>query len=72
MQAASNNNSLVCACDEAETLVVQYDFLRLSFFADDFKDFVDTLVAAQRAIDKTESPVLHIHPVTLRESATSE
>ena len=28
---------------------------------------MDTLVAAQRAIDKTESPVLHIHPVVVRE-----
>ena len=32
--------------DEAETYVVQHDFMHLSFFNDDFREFVDTLVAA--------------------------
>jgi hypothetical protein len=35
---------------------------------DDFREFVDTLVAAQRAIDKRESPLAHIHPIIVRET----
>ncbi len=54
--------------DEAETFVVQHDFMHLSFFADDFREFVDTLVVALRAIERTESPIRHIHPVVVREN----
>lgn len=54
--------------DEAETFVVQHDFMHLSFFKDDFREFVDTLVVALRQIEKAESPMAHIHPVLLRES----
>ena len=32
-----------------------------------FKDYVDTLVVALRAIEKAESPIRHIHPVMVRE-----
>ena len=53
--------------DEAETLVIQHDFMHLSFFQDDFKEFVDTLVVALRMIEKAESPIRHIHPVVVRE-----
>jgi len=53
--------------DEAETFVVQHDFMHLSFFQDDFKEFVDTLVVALRIIEKAESPIRHIHPVVVRE-----
>jgi len=35
---------------------------------DDFREFVDTLVVALRAIDKRESPMAHIHPVIVREA----
>ena len=48
--------------------MVQHDFMHLSFFKDFFKDFVDTLVAAQRAIDRRESPLAHIHPFIIREA----
>jgi hypothetical protein len=54
--------------DEADTYVVQHDFMHLSFYKDDFREFVDTLVVAQRAMDKREGPIAHIHPVLLRES----
>ena len=57
--------------DEAETYVVQHDFMHLSFFKDDFKEFVDTLVVALREMEKKESPMAHIHPVLLRESQLS-
>ncbi len=57
--------------DEAETYVVQHDFMHLSFFRDDFKEFVDTLVVALRAIEKSESPIRHIHPVAVREGDLS-
>jgi hypothetical protein len=53
--------------DEAETFVIQHDFMHLSFFKDDFKEFVDTLVVALRAIEKANSPIKHIHPVLLSE-----
>ena len=32
-----------------------------------FKEFVETLVAGLRAIEKAESPVHHIHPIVLRD-----
>ena len=54
--------------DEAETFVVQHDFMHLSFFRDDFKEFVDTLVVALRTIEKAQSPIKHIHPVAIREN----
>jgi len=57
--------------DEADTYVVQHDFLHLSFFKDDFKEFVDTLVVALRLIEKAESPIRHIHPVAIRETDLS-
>jgi len=47
---------------------VQHDFMHLSFFKDDFREFVDTLLVALRQIEKAESPMGHIHPVLLRES----
>ena len=50
---------------------MQHDFMHLSFFKDDFKEFVDTLVVALRTIEKTESPIRHIHPVTVREADLS-
>ena len=48
---------------------MQHDFMHLSFFAADFRKFVDTLVAAQRAIDKREAPLANIHPIIVRENA---
>jgi hypothetical protein len=41
----------------------------MSFFQDDFKEFVDTLVVALRTIEKASSPIKHIHPVVLKESS---
>jgi hypothetical protein len=52
--------------DEADTLVVQHDFMHLSFYKDDFREFVDTLVVALRQIDQAQGPIKHIHPVTLK------
>lgn len=57
--------------DEADTYVVQHDFMHLSFFKDEFKEFVDTLVVALRQIEKSESPIRHIHPVAVREADLS-
>jgi len=54
--------------DEAETFVLQHDFLHLSFFKDDFRDFVDTLQAALREIDKREGPMAHIYRIIVREN----
>lgn len=53
--------------DEADTYVVQYDFLHMSFFKEEFKEFVDTLVVALRQIDIAQSPIRHIHPVLVKE-----
>jgi hypothetical protein len=58
--------------DEADTYVVQHDFMHLSFFKDDFREFVDTLVVALRAIERAESPIRHIHPVAVREGDLSD
>ena len=33
----------------------------------DFREFVDTLVAGLRAIEKAERPIRYIHPVMVRE-----
>ncbi|MCJ7652158.1 MAG: hypothetical protein MUO75_00490 [Actinobacteria bacterium] len=54
--------------DEADTYVVQHDFMHLSFFKDDFREFVDTLVAALRQIEKNENPSALIHPIFVKES----
>ena len=50
--------------------MVQHDFMHLSVNIpnDDFREFVDTLWVALRAIDKRESPMAHIHPVIVRET----
>ena len=37
-----------------------------------FKEFVETLVAGLRAVEKAESPIRHIHPVMVREGDLSE
>ncbi len=52
--------------------MVQHDFLHMSFFQDDFRAFVDTLVVALRHMDQRESPMAHIHPVAIRESDLSD
>ena len=54
--------------DEADTYVVQHDFMHLSFFKDDFREFVDTLVVALRQVEKAENPMAHIHPVIVRDA----
>jgi hypothetical protein len=72
VRAVSNNSSLVRAYDEADTSVVQHDFMHLSFFQDDFKELVDTLVVALRLIEKAESPIGHIHAVAVREGDLSD
>jgi len=54
--------------DEADTYVVQHDFLHLSFYKDDFKEFVDTLTVALRQMEKTDSPLRSIHPVIISEA----
>ncbi len=64
------NIGLVSTYDEAETLIVQHDFMHLSFYKDDFKEFVDTLVVALRGMEQTENPVAHIHPVLVHEGVT--
>ena len=38
---------------------------------DDFREFVGMLVVALRTIEKTESPIRHIHPVAMREADLS-
>ena len=43
-----NHIHFVSSCDEADTFIVQHDFMHLSFFKDDFREFVDTLVVALR------------------------
>jgi hypothetical protein len=58
--------------DEADTFVVQHDFMHLSFYKDDFREFVDTLAVALRQIEKAEDPVLHIHPVVLRDDTSRD
>ena len=50
---------------------MQHDFLHMSFYREDFREFVDTLVVALRQTEREDSPIRHIHPVTLRESANS-
>jgi hypothetical protein len=40
--------------------------MHLSFYKEDFKEFVDTLAVALRQIDKTQNPIKHIHPVVLK------
>ena len=35
---------------------------------DDFREFVDTLVVALGAIEKSGSPIRHIHPVVVKDT----
>ncbi|MCG2796834.1 MAG: hypothetical protein L6427_13425 [Actinomycetia bacterium] len=42
--------------------------MHLSFFADDFREFVDTLMVALREMEKAESPIAHVHPIIIREA----
>ncbi|MCJ7745819.1 MAG: hypothetical protein MUP40_05975 [Actinobacteria bacterium] len=52
--------------------MVRHDFMHLSFFKDDFREFVDTLLVALRQIEKDDSPMRHIHPVIVRDRALSD
>ena len=51
--------------------MVQHDFMHLSFYKDDFREFVDTMVVALREMEKRESPMAHIHPVIIKENGFS-
>ncbi len=44
----------------------------MSFFQDDFREFMDTLTVALRQIEKAESPIRHIHPLAVREGDLSD
>ncbi len=67
---AGYNSGSVRSYDEADTLIVQHDFMHLSFYKDDFREFVDTLVVALRGIEQAEAPISHIHPVLVHEGVT--
>jgi len=43
-----------------------------SFCKDDFREFVDTLVVALREMEKSESPLAHIHPVIVKDNSSSQ
>ena len=43
--------------------------MHLSFYKDDFREFVDTLVVALRGMEQNENPVAIIHPVLVHEGA---
>lgn len=43
--------------------------MHLSFYKDDFREFVDTLAAAMREMEKAENPLAHIHLVLVHEGA---
>ncbi|MDD5747694.1 MAG: hypothetical protein PHP64_01355 [Actinomycetota bacterium] len=58
--------------EDADTYVVQHDFLHMSFFKDDFKEFVDTLIVALRQVERMESPTSHLHPVVIRNPRSPE
>ena len=45
--------------------------MHLSFYKDDFREFVDTLVVALRGMEKAEAPIGRIHPVMLKDKALS-
>ena len=49
-----NHAGSVCAYDEAERLIMQHDFMRLSFPQDGLQEFMKTLVVALRTIGKAE------------------
>ena len=53
---------LVSASDEADTYVAQHGFMHLSFHRYDFREFVDTPVAALRQIEGADSTIRHVHP----------
>ena len=50
--------------DEADTYVVQHDFLHMSFFKPDFLEFVDTLLEARNQVCVDENPVLHLRTLS--------
>ena len=55
--------------EDAETLVVQHDFLHMSFYREDFKEFVDCLLVALREMERdgdepvTPLRVLEVVPI---------
>ena len=42
--------------------------MHLSFYKEDFREFVDTLVVALREMEKAENPTAHVHPIIVREN----
>ena len=50
--------------EDAETFVVQHDFLHMSFYREDFKEFVDCLLVALKEMERDdESAVVPIRLV---------
>ncbi|MBN1288216.1 MAG: hypothetical protein JXA49_01070 [Actinobacteria bacterium] len=58
--------------EEAETFVVQHDFIHMSFFREEFKDFVETLITALRTIERGDGEVMRLHPTVLRKNRIDE
>jgi len=52
--------------DEADTYVVQHDFMHLSFFKDDFKEFVECLLVALREMERDDDTT--VVPIRLVEA----
>ena len=42
--------------------------MHLSFYKDDFREFVDMLVVALGEMEKAESPIAHVHLIIIREA----
>ena len=59
-----NHSGFVCPYEDAETFVVQHDFLHMSFYREDFKEFVDCLLVALKEMERDdESAVVPIRLV---------
>ncbi|MBN2168376.1 MAG: hypothetical protein JW738_03965 [Actinobacteria bacterium] len=58
--------------EEADTFVVQHDFVHMSFFKEEFKDFVETLITALRTIERCEGEVMHLHPTVFGKNKIDE
>ena len=61
-----NHAHFVSPYDEADTYVVQHDFLHMSFYKEDFKDFVDCLLVALREMERDEKTA--VVPIRLVEA----
>ena len=59
--------------EEADTFVIQHDFVHLSFFEQEFREFVETLITALKEIERDgDGVIMQLHKEAFRKTVFDE